>query len=190
MLVFIEGRVTAKEGQGVILESNKLGYFLFATRQTQGALEVGRTVKLLVWQHIKDDGHHLYGFLEAEERRMFELLKSVNGVGPKMALSLLELGDLPDLQAAVAEKDKKYLASASGVGPRLVDRICLELKDKLPETTGFAGERPAATGDEALEALQSLGLSLQQAKQALAEVDRDLETETRIKEALQRVKLN
>ena len=133
MLAFIEGRVVEKTHAGIVLENNGIGYAIFTTLQTQSQLEVNQNLKLLIHEQIREDCHDLYGFLDEGSKQLFEFLRKVNGVGPKMALSLMEIGSLADLQLAIIESDKKYLSSASGVGQKLAQRISLELKDKLKQ---------------------------------------------------------
>lgn len=180
-----------KTPTGVVLDNNGMGYAVFTTLQTQSRLEIDQTAKLLIYEQIREDCHDLYGFLEAGSKQLFEFLRKVNGVGPKMALSLMEIGSLADLQLAIIESDKKYLSSAVGVGPKLAERISLELKDKLKQIErGQAGTVESEQEDEALAALQFLGLNLYQAKQALKDVDEKLETEERVKQALRQGKLD
>lgn len=187
MLAFIEGRVAEKTGTGVVLENHGLGYLIFTTRHTQDKLNLNEEAKLLIYEQIREDCHHLYGFLDEGSRQLFEFLRTVNGVGPKMALSLMEIGSLSQLQIAIMEGDKKYLSSAVGVGQRLAERVCLELKDKL-KTISINGrvEDFVKAEDEAVIGLQFLGLNLTQAKQALMDVDDSLPVEERIKQALRR----
>ncbi len=190
MLAFIEGRVVEKTPLGIVLENNGIGYAVFTTLQTQSQLEINQTLKLLIHEQIREDCHDLYGFLDEGSKQLFEFLRKVNGVGPKMALSLMEIGSLADLQLAIIESDKKYLSSASGVGQKLAQRISLELKDKLKQIeNAHTGVMESEQEDEALVALQFLGLNLYQAKQALKDVDDKLETEERVKQALRQGKL-
>lgn len=187
MLAFIEGRVATKTTAGLVLENAGLGYAIFTTVGDAGSLEIGQEAKLFIYEQIREDCHDLYGFLDEGSKQLFEFLRKVSGVGPKMALSLMDVGSLADLQLAIIEGDKKYLSSASGVGPRLAERVSLELKDKLkqlqiPSSGGSSSQRD----DEALAALQFLGLTLNQAKQALEGVDDTLTTEERIRQALRR----
>ena len=179
----------AKTPAGVILNNNGLGYAVSMTLRAQSRLEVGEKTKLFICEQIREDCHDLYGFADEGSKQLFEFLRKVNGVGPKMALSLMDIGDLAELQLAIIDGDKKYLSSASGVGPKLAERISLELKDKFAQIQ--PDDIPAGGPDyEALAALQFLGLSAQQAKQALSGVGADLETEERVKQALRQGKID
>jgi Holliday junction DNA helicase RuvA len=125
-----------------------------------------------------------------ETLRLFDLLLTVNGVGPKMALNVLSIGNANDVQAAIAGGDVKFIQQASGVGKRVAERIVVDLKDKV----GLEGVDLASAGllqgeklllkDEAVEALVSLGYSAQDASVALQQINPALSTEERIKLAL------
>ena len=176
MLAFIEGTIVVETALGVILENQGLGYDILTTRQTREELEVGQTVRLFIYEQIREDRHDLYGFLDQGSKQLFEFLRTVSGVGPKMALSLLSLGELRELQLAIIEGDSKRLSSAVGVGPKLAERVSLELKDKLGklhfEAAG-ASQKPAEI-DEAAAGLQFLGLSSDEARTALEDIDDDI----------------
>ncbi len=186
MLAFIEGQVVAETPQGVIMENRGLGYDILTTRQVREQLTPGQSVKLFIYEQIREDRYDLYGFLDIGSKQLFEFLRTVSGVGPKMALSLLSLGTLGVLQLAIVEGNTKYLSSASGVGPKLAERISLELKDKLAKLhLSDDGLSPqAAEVDEAVFGLQFLGLSLSEAQAALEDIDSSLSVEERIKQAL------
>ena len=184
--------MAAKTPTGVVLDNNGVGYAIFTTLRTQSQLETDQRVRLLVCEQIREDCHDLYGFLDEGSKQLFEFLRKVNGVGPKMALNLMDIGDLAELQLAIIDGDKKYLSSASGVGPKLAERISLELKDKLEQvvTARPATEPDTGSDYEALAALQFLGLNTQQAKQALEGVDETLATEEKVKQALRQGRID
>jgi Holliday junction DNA helicase RuvA len=132
----------------------------------------------------------LFGFVGLDTKRLFEQLLGVNGVGPKMALSVLSVGNANEVRSAIAGGDTKRIQQAQGVGKRVAERIVVDLKDKV----GLAGVDLADTGmlqsttvieqDDAAAALMSLGFSAQDAVVALAKIPADLPTEERIKLAL------
>ena len=157
MIAFIKGCVVEKAIQGVIIEAYDIGYFIFITQQTQQELSIDQPVKLLIYEHLREDDHNLYGFLDQASKQLFEFLITVSGVGPKMALSIMNVGTSQDLTQAIINSDKKYLTSASGVGSRLAERIILELKDKL-KPLGSSQKTLPKEDEEVLRALQSLGL--------------------------------
>lgn len=134
--------------------------------------------------------HDLFGFTTPDAKKLFEQLLDVNGVGPKMALSVLNIGNAPEVRASIAGGDTKTIQKANGVGKRVAERIVVDLKDKV----GLPGVELSATGllqsdtrllkDEAVEALVALGYTPQDAAIALHNIDPTLSTESRIKQAL------
>jgi Holliday junction DNA helicase RuvA len=131
----------------------------------------------------------LYGFLELDTKNLFEQLINVNGVGPKVGLSILSVGSVNAVRVAIASGDIKLIQSAPGVGKRVAERLLIELKDKvglvstLDSNSLLMGEE-AANQDEAVQALVALGFNLQDALIALKPIDQKLSTEERVKIAL------
>jgi Holliday junction DNA helicase RuvA len=147
-------------------------------------------VKLYIYEHIREASHDLYGFLRTETKDLFELLLGVNGVGPKMALSVLSIGNANEVRQAIAGADTKTIQKANGVGKRVAERIVVDLKDKVGlegvdlSTTGMLQSSQSIAQDEAAEALITLGYAPQDAAKALKDVDPDMPTEERIRQAL------
>lgn len=185
MIAFIRGQVVEKNESGVVLEAAGLGYLVSTTEQTKDKLAIGVEATLYIYEHIKEDCYDLYGFLGLNEQRIFVILRTVNGVGPKMALAILGLGHPADLQVAIATSDKSYLTIASGVGSRLADRIIVDLKDKLGGDQISLEATQLPRQDEARQALVALGYSPADAQKALANIDTSLPTDERVKQALQ-----
>lgn len=191
MIVTLEGTVAEKLGDVLVLEVQGVGYGVLMTAEDAAQLPTGDTQKLYIYEHLRENIHELYGFCRPDTRDLFEILLSVNGVGPKMALSVLNLGTATELRAAIAGGDLKFIQGASGVGKRVAERIIVDLKDKV----GLPGVDLAGAGllqtdgilrqDEAIEALVALGFSPQDAAKALHGVDGSLPTEERVKRALQ-----
>jgi Holliday junction DNA helicase RuvA len=190
MIATLTGTVAEKLGDIVVLNVHGVGYGLLMTNEDFGALGTGQATKVYVYEHIREQSHDLFGFCTLDTKRLFEILLSVNGVGPKMALNVLSVGSSNNVRAAIATGDVKYIQQASGVGKRVAERIVVDLKDKV----GLEGVELSVTGllqgentlmqDEAVEALVSLGYSAQDASVALQKVDPSLSTEERIKLAL------
>ena len=186
MLAFVRGQLVAHNERGLIVEVGGLGYFIFATSDLRQKLVINQDVKLFVYEQIKDDRHDLYGFLDLASRSLFELLLTVNGVGPRLALAILEIGPVKMIQQAISRADKDYLILGQGVGQRLAERLIVELRSKLEIDTSddqpdWLAPRPE---DEAVNALKSLGWSRQEAHQALKGVDRSLPTNQQVAWAL------
>jgi Holliday junction DNA helicase RuvA len=189
MIVTLEGLITEKQGDLVVLECAGVGYGLFVSFEDFGALETGSPVKLYIYDHIRENTHDLFGFKSPDAKVLFEQLLSVNGVGPKMALAILSIASLAHVRQAIASGDTKFIAQANGVGKRVAERVVVDLKDKVglsasEDATSFLTGTAANPNDEALQGLVALGYSVQDAAEALKGVDTKLEPAARIKEAL------
>lgn len=188
MIVTLSGTVSEKIADMVVLDVRGVGYGLLVPAEDASKLLSGDPAKLYVYEHIRENSHDLFGFTTLETKRLFELLLEVNGVGPKMALNLLSIGSVVQVQAAIAGGDVKFLQSASGVGKRVAERVVVDLKDKVGLPSDAADALLSRPGvnvqDEAVQALVGLGYSNEDAAMALASIDKDLSTEERIKQAL------
>jgi Holliday junction DNA helicase RuvA len=133
MIGKLRGTVDSLADDHAILDINGVGYLVFAASRALGQLQnVQGEVTLWIETHVREDHIHLYGFLSESERQWFRTLTSVQGVGSKMALSLLGALSTQEISDAIAAQDKTMLTRANGVGPRLAERIITELKNKLP----------------------------------------------------------
>jgi Holliday junction DNA helicase RuvA len=131
---------------------------------------------------VREDALDLYGFLHENERKMFGLLLTVSGIGPKSAMSILSLAGIDTLASAISSGKASYLTSVSGIGKKTAEKVVLELKDKMEGL----GARPVSGSDEgALEALRAMGYSVKEAREALQQVPDGVEGESaRLREAL------
>jgi Holliday junction DNA helicase RuvA len=147
-------------------------------------------VKFYTYHHIREQSQELFGFSSLAAKKLFELLISVQGVGPKAALSILSLGASEQVRSAIANSDSAYVAKANGVGKKTADRVVVDLSDKVGLPTHFGAASPIQTelntNDEALEALIALGYTLADGMKALEQVDITLSTAQRVREALKR----
>ncbi|MGH7233936.1 MAG: Holliday junction branch migration protein RuvA [Candidatus Saccharimonadales bacterium] len=189
MIASIEGIVEAKTLDRVVICASGIGYEIYVTDITLSGLEKDKPAKLFIREQIKEDAHDLYGFLSMEAKQLFEKLLSVKNVGPKVALSVLNIGSSEKVRMAIASGDVLVLQSAKGVGRRAAEQIVVELRDKvgLAPTSGaeaVVGRSGDQEGDEAVEALVSLGYSIYDARTSLAGIDSTLPVEDRIKQAL------
>lgn len=170
MIARLRGELVEISGGAVLLEVQGVGYELNVPEGVALQLApIGGEFTLLIRQIFREDGQFLYGFLNIFQRRLFDLLLTVKGCGPKVALSLLSMGE--DLvAAAILAQDPRALARASGVGPRLGERIVLELKDKIQEEALLRKVAPKSAtpkpGDDLVEALLALGFRRNEADQA------------------------
>ena len=189
MISTLRGIVSEKIGTQVVLDVAGVGYGLSVTAEDYGRLPTGEEAKLYIYEHIREQGYELFGFVNIDTKRLFEQLLGVKNVGPKVALAVLDIGTAPGVRGAIAAGDVKLLQSAKGVGKRAAEQIVVELRDKVGLSTSEAAEgivtRPGViSGDEAVEALVSLGYSPQDATAALKDIDIDFPVEERIKRAL------
>lgn len=190
MIATLTGQVAEKIADQVVLDVQGVGYGVLVTSEDFGRLAAGSVAKVYIYEHIREQAHDLFGFVTLDTKQLFEQLLGVNGVGPKMALSVLSVGNTQEVRAAIAGGDTKKIQQAQGVGKRVAERIVVDLKDKV----GLAGVDLADTGmlqsttvieqDDAAAALISLGFSAQDAAVALSKIPADLPTEERIKMAL------
>lgn len=190
MIATLSGVVAEKLLDIVVLDVHGVGYGIFVTTEDYGRLNQGERAKVYIYEHIREVAHDLYGFVKLDTKKLFEQLLSVNGVGPKMALSILSIGSTDQVRQAIAGGDVKFIQRASGVGKRVAERVVVELKDKV----GLEGVELGAAGlltsdnflvqDEAVEALVTLGYTPQDAGKALQHVAVDLPVEERVRLAL------
>lgn len=190
MIATLTGNIAEKIADTVVIDVRGVGYGVLVTTEDYGVLATGASAKLYVYEHIRENSHDLFGFTKLDTKQLFEQLLDVNGVGPKMALSVLSIGSANEVRQAIAAGDTKSIQRANGVGKRVAERIVVDLKDKVGlegvdlSTTGMLQSDTAIRRDEAAEALIALGYSPQDAAQALTSVPSDLPLEERIKLAL------
>lgn len=189
MIQTLTGTIQEKIGEQVVLDVAGVGYGLSVTAEDYGRLATGEKAKLYVHEHIREQSYDLFGFVALDTKRLFEQLLGVKNVGPKVALAVLDIGNAAGVRGAIAAGDVKLLQSAKGVGKRAAEQIVVELRDKVGLGTTDAAEgivtRPGiGAGDEAVEALVSLGYSPQDAALALKDIDPLLSVEDRITLAL------
>ncbi len=190
MIATLNGVVSEKLTDLVVLDVQGVGYGLLVPAEDYGRLNSGEQAKLYIYEHIREQSHDLFGFLSRDTKSLFEQLLAVNGVGPKMALNMLSIGSGLEVRQAIASGDVKFIQRASGVGKRVAERVVVELKDKVGlvgvdiESTGLLQSENNSMQDEAVEALTALGYSSQDAAKALHGIDPALPTADRIKQAL------
>ncbi len=163
MFYYIEGVVSALEPSLAVVDCGGVGYALNATTNTIARLKAGERVRLYVYEMIAEDRFDLFGFYTREEKRSFELLINVSGVGPKAAQAILSANTPDALALAIMSGNEKALTAAPGIGKKIAQRILLELKDKLgKEAESFVG------GTEAVPAAAASAGKLADAAAALA----------------------
>jgi Holliday junction DNA helicase RuvA len=188
MIAHIRGVVAEKFAGSVIVDVSGVGYEVTVPLGDYDSLTLDAEVKLYTYHHIREQSEELYGFSSLAGKKIFELLITVQGVGPKAALAILSLGTAEHVRNAIANSDSAFIAKAVGVGKKTAERVVVDLADKVGLPTYYGKEQPVQTeldtNDEALEALIALGYSLADATKALEGVDKSLPTSQRVKEAL------
>ena len=194
MIYYVSGPVTVLEPGLAVIDCHGVGYGCRVTAYTAGQLKLNQNARLYVTESIREDAFDLYGFISKEEQRCYELLTSVNGVGPKAAMAILSSGGPQNFMLAVMTGDDKALTAAQGVGKKIAQRIILELKDKVGggsmELDFSGGAAPAVqvqTGNSAAlarAALQELGYGPAEINAALKGVDPNASTEEMVRHAL------
>jgi len=191
MIYYISGPVTVLEPGLAVIDCGGVGYGCRITAYTAAQLKVNQPARLFITESVREDAFDLFGFISKEEQHCYELLTSVNGVGPKAAMSILSAGP-QNFTLAVMTGDEKLLTAAQGIGKKIAQRIILELKDKMggssTELDFSAGISVAAPQGNhtamATAALQELGYSSSEIATALKGVDPNATTEEMVRFAL------
>ncbi len=196
MIYSLNGTLLEKDIGMAVIECSGVGYHVSVTNRCLSLLpNVGQATQIWTYMNMREDSVELFGFADKEERDCFKMLLGVSGVGPKMALSILSEVSPSDFATSVASGDHVRLTAAQGVGPKLAQRVVLELKDKVKK---LYGEIPVASaakeigyGEKSLEvinALMVLGYTQHEAKRAVSKIDIEtLDVQAAIKEALKQL---
>ncbi len=188
MIAHIIGKIAEKFGGAVIVDVSGVGYEINVAAGDYDAVTLDQQVKFYTYHHIREQSQELFGFSSLAGKKLFEMLITVQGVGPKAALAILSLDVAENVRNAIANADSIYLAKASGVGKKTAERIVVDLSDKVGMPIIYKKQNPVQTelntSDEALEALIALGYNLADATKALEGVDTALPTSQRVREAL------
>lgn len=178
MITYLKGIVSEVGESYVVIETYGIGYEVYCSTRTIGELyENKEVVKIYIHEHIKEDAHDLYGFSNAQERELFRKLISVSGIGPKSGLQVLNLYSVQEIVTIIREQDSKALGKVNGIGPKTAQRIILELKDTINKLYGpdlellKTGHKDTTSKNEAIEALEALGYTHQEARKAVEAVD-------------------
>lgn len=191
MIATLRGVIAQVDSSEIILECGGVGYGLRMTGTDIGLLQKNQEVHVYIHEHIKEDAHDLYGFLSRETKKLFEQLLTVKNIGPKGAMAVLDIDQVPGVRQAIADGDVKKLQSAKGVGKRAAEQMVVELRDKVgivssDQAEGIVSRGGVNKNDDALLGLVTLGFSESDALEVLADIDKNLPSEERIKQALKR----
>ena len=189
MIAHIFGKVAEKFNSSLVIDVHGVGYEVSVATNDFDAVILDQEVKFYTYHHVREQSEELFGFSSLAAKKLFEMLITVQGVGPKAALAILSLGDAEQVRNAIANADSSFVQKATGVGKKTAERVVVDLSDKVGLPTHYGRtEAPLQTelntSDEALEALMALGYTLADATKALENVDANLPTAQRVTEAL------
>ncbi len=195
MIHHLSGAVISKTTADVVIECGGVGFYVMIPSSVYAYLpEVGDTGTIYTYLNVKEDGMELFGFASAEQQATFKLLIGVSGVGPKVALSVLSVYNSDHIALAIASGDYKAFTACPGIGPKLAQRLVLELKDKVGNLSGADASAVSAVAGvshgaaaEAVAALVSLGFSQSEAASAIAKLPQDSTVEEMIATALRTI---
>lgn len=192
MIAHIDGEVAEKFGNSLIIDVGGVGYEMAVPVPDYEAAVVGEKRKFYTYHAVRENAEELYGFSTLAAKKIFELLISVQGIGPKAGVAILSLAEAEEVRNAIANADAAFIAKASGVGKKSAERVIVNLSDKVgaPSHYGATEVKFAKVAlsepDEALDALIALGFSLKEATAALEKVDSTLPVEERVRLALKK----
>ena len=190
MIAHIKGKVAEKFENSIIVDVHGVGYELTVSQIDFDAANLDDEMKFYTYHHIRENSEELFGFSTLAAKKIFEMLISVQGIGPKAAINILSLAPAEEVRNAIANADSAFVSKASGVGKKSAERVIVDLRDKvgIPSHNGATDvvgvKTTVAENDEALDALIALGFPLKEATAALEKVDTSLSVEDRIREAL------
>ena len=191
MIAHIFGKIVEKFDHSIIVDVHGVGYELTVTSMDYENFNLEDEKKFYTYHSIRENAEELYGFSSLAAKKLFQLLISVNGVGPKATIAILSLASPEEVRNAIANADSAFVSKAAGVGKKSAERVILELRDKVGIPSHYGATVITTTNkvpenDEALDALIALGFQLKEATAALEKVDSALPVEERIRLALKK----
>ena len=191
MIVHISGKLVYKEPTSVIIDVNGIGYKLHISLNSYNALcNINEEVSLLTYFNVTEKSQDLFGFIDAEEKKIFEMLISVSGIGPKIAINMLSVVTPNDFRERLISGEVKMLTSLPGIGPKTAKRLIVELKDKFVDSDSddLPIDDNTDSNNDALNALKNLGFRDKDIRKILNKLDANLSTENKIKESLKELR--
>ena len=191
MISHIRGKIEEKFDGHVIVDVMGVGYEITVTVPDYESVKLGEERKFFTYHAVRENAEELYGFSSLAAKKLFELLISVQGIGPKAGISILSLAEAEEVRNAIANADTAFISRASGVGKKSAERVVVDLRDKVGAPSHYGATEVKFTAksdepDEALDALIALGFSLKEATAALEKVDTSLSVEERVRLALKK----
>ena len=192
MIAHLFGKIEEKFGNSLILDVHGVGYEITVPTPDFESVKLGEERKFFTYHQVRENAEELYGFLSLSAKKIFELLISVQGIGPKAGIAILSLAEAEEVRNAIANADAAFISKASGVGKKSAERVIVDLRDKVGAPSHYGTAKVGSTKDadvqpdEALDALIALGFPLKEATAALEEIDKSLPVEERIRLALKK----
>ncbi len=189
MISYLRGKIINKSINYAILEVAGIGYQIFAGENFLNELKINSEVEIYTHHQVREEVSDLYGFKNMEDLELFELLLTVSGVGPKSALGVISMASANDIKEAIIRGDANLLTKVSGIGKKTAERLVLELKTKVLRGSASVGlESPSLIGSDEIDALMTLGYSLNEARSAFNLVDPSItDSGERVKAALKKM---
>lgn len=184
MIGSLSGTVTVKDTHYLLLDVQGVGYKVFVPQAILVSRHVGDSLKVFTYLHVRDDMLDLYGFEAFVDLKLFEMLISVSGIGPKTVLGIFGLGTPDMIIKAIASGDVSFFTGVPRLGKKNAQKIIIELKSKIGATQDLDLSQESIENDDVIEALTAFGFSKQEALQALQKVDKNAPMEEKIKLAL------
>jgi Holliday junction DNA helicase RuvA len=189
MIAHVAGIVAEKFNSSVIVDVNGVGYEVAVALGDYEKALLNEPMKFYTYHHIREQSQELFGFTSLAAKKLFEMLITVQGVGPKAVLAILSLDESEVVRNAIANGDAAFVTKASGVGKRIAERVIVDLTDKVglalrTDVNTLGVSQQVAHADEALEALMALGYTLNDATRALEGISTELSTAERVTQAL------
>lgn len=192
MIAYLIGKVQFKGNNFLVVLVSGVGYKVVVPQEIFLKAREGDEIALHTYHHVREDSQQLFGFANYDGLRLFELMITVSGIGPKTAMNIFSVADISDIKAAIINGDPGILKKVSGIGSKTAERLVLELRNKIEDISDLnllKSKEEMETDSDAVDALVSLGYSQQQVRDALKSVDPQMKDLTqRVKAALKFLK--
>lgn len=191
VIAYLEGKVLLIEADGAIIKTNSgVGYHVWLSKPEQDTISTEQSVSLFIHSHVREDAFELFGFFTKEQKKIFSMLISVSGIGPRLAMSMLSFVSGQKIISAILEKDLSSLSKIPGIGKKTAERLCLELKDKIIKLghIEFSQDDQQSTNiKDSLElAIKGLGYSKQQSDKVITQLNNDELNNLNLEELIKR----
>lgn len=185
MIGYLKGHIQYVNSELVIIVVSGVGYQVYMPARNLQMVETGEEIEVYVFTHVKEDQLKLFGFEDMPQRNMFELLLSINGVGPKAALSIMSAGTSSQIHKAVAEADVQFFVKVKGLGKKTAQKIIIELKGKLGSIKELdLADDEGNYSSDVVEALAGFGFGRKEVVEVLDKLDKNMNENEMIKQAL------